>query len=60
MSTLNHKEKAEALLEFLREAHAEQYTGTDDNMSDDLDSWISNLEDKEICAMVLKVFHDGI
>lgn len=29
--------------DFLTDKHAKQYTGTDDNMSDDFNKWLQNL-----------------
>jgi hypothetical protein len=34
--------------EYLKEQHAEQYTGTDDDMPDDLDNWMSELSVSEV------------
>lgn len=33
---------------YLQEKHAEQYTGVDDDMSDNYDVWISNLDGQEL------------
>lgn len=54
------KEKAAALLELLRSAHAEQYSGLDDEMPDDCEEWISNLTDDEISEICVVVYHKGI
>ena len=54
------KEQAKYLLELLRSAHAVQYAGLDDDMADDCNDWIGNLEDDELCDIVLKIYHDGI
>lgn len=37
--------------DFLRDVHAEQYHGTDDDMSDDFDNWLSNLEVDEMISL---------
>ena len=58
--SLMHKEKAKALLDFLQNAHAEQYHGLDDDMPDDCNDWIEKLTDDELCELVLATFHDGI
>lgn len=55
-----HKEKAGALLDLLLWEYAEGYTGTDDDMSDRCDDWIAKLEDDELSAIILKIYHDGI
>lgn len=54
------KEKAQALLTFLQNCHAEQYTGLDDDMIDDCDDWISGLSDDEVSELVLSTFRNGI
>lgn len=54
------QDKAQALLELLQNAHAEQYQGLDDEMADDCNNWIGSLTDDEVCSIVLKVFHDGL
>ena len=58
--TLFHTEKAEALLTILQNAHAEQYTGLDDEMPDDCNNWISDLTDDDVSEIVLSVFRKGI
>ena len=60
MTSLMHKEKAEALETLLEWAHAEQYTGLDDDMPDACGDWIGELTDDEVCEIVLSVFHEGI
>ena len=52
--------KAKALLELLQEAHADQYTGLDDEMPDDCNNWISNLTDDEVADICISVFRSGI
>jgi hypothetical protein len=54
------KEKAQALLTLLQNAHAEQYTGLDDDMSDDCNEWISGLTEDDIGTIVVEVFRNGI
>jgi len=34
--------------DFLKDKHAENYTGTDDDMSDSFDEWITSLDPEEI------------
>ena len=34
--------------DYLKEIHAKNYHGTDDNMPDDFESWISNLDVEEV------------
>ena len=34
--------------DYLKTLHADQYTGTDDNMSDDFEIWISDLDTDEL------------
>lgn len=34
--------------DFLKEKHAENYMGTDDNMPDDFERWLSNLDPQEL------------
>lgn len=58
--TINHKEKAKALLNLLQEAHAEQYTGLDDEMADDCNDWISGLTDDEVADICVSTFRAGI
>ena len=36
--------------EFLKDVHAKNYTGTDDDMPDAFDNWITNLDPEEIIA----------
>lgn len=36
--------KQQTFEEYLRDRHAAQYHGTDDDMSDDFDGWLVNLE----------------
>lgn len=33
---------------YLKNIHADQYTGTDDNMSDDFESWLEDLDTEEL------------
>lgn len=55
-----HKEKAQALLTLLEWAHAEQYTGLDDDMIDDCNDWISGLTDDEVADIAIRTFLEGI
>lgn len=57
---LLEREKADALRTLLEYAHAEDYRGTDDDMPDDCDHWISELTDDELCKIILSIFHEGI
>ena len=34
--------------EFLKDIHAKSYTGTDDDMQDDYEHWLSNLDIEQI------------
>ena len=34
--------------EFLQDKHGENYNGTDDDMSDAFDNWVSNLDTQEV------------
>jgi hypothetical protein len=54
------KDKAQALLELLSIAHADDYMGTDDMMIDSCNDWIADLTDEEICEIVLNIYHAGI
>lgn len=36
--------------EYLQQIHAEQYTGTDDDMPDSFETWITDLDLSEIIA----------
>ena len=58
--TMFHEKKAVALLELLQYAHAEQYTGLDDEMPDDCDDWISSLSDDELSEIIINVYREGI
>jgi len=33
--------------DYLKDVHAKNYTGTDDNMPDAFDNWLSNLDGQE-------------
>ena len=37
----------ETFIDYLKDVHAESYTGTDDNMPEDLDNWLGNLDGEE-------------
>ncbi len=39
-------------IDYLRELHAKDYIGTDDNMSDDFDVWLSGSDVNDILEMV--------
>ncbi len=58
--SLMKKERAQALLTFLKWCHAEDYTGTDDDMPDHCNDWISDLTDDEVRDLVLSTFREGI
>ena len=60
MPSLFQKEKSQALLTLLENAHAEQYTGLDDEMIDDCNDWISGLTDDEVASICISVFREGI
>lgn len=36
--------------DYLKEIHAEDYHGLDDDMSDDFDNWVTDLQTDEIIA----------
>ena len=57
---MSNTSSSQALREFLQWEHAKQYMGTDDDMPDNFDSWVSELEDSELSAMVISVFHEGV
>ena len=59
MTTLQ-KEKASALRTLLEYEHATEYMGTDDDMSDKFNDWLSSLDEEEICQIILSVFREGI
>lgn len=48
---LNPKKKYQDFDAFLREKHAEDYHGTDDDMPDAFDHWLSNKEADEIMEL---------
>ena len=37
----------ETFIDYLKDVHADNYTGTDDNMPDDFDNWLSDLDGEE-------------
>lgn len=40
--------KTQTFEDFLRDKHAKNYMGTDDNMSDSFDTWMGNLDIQEV------------
>ena len=58
--TVFRKEQAQALLTLLQNAHAVQYTGLDDDMTDDCDDWIGALTDDEVADICISGFREGI
>ena len=40
--------KYETFNDYLRERHADQYCGLDDDMADDCDNWVSELDNEEL------------
>ena len=36
--------------EYLKEVHAKQYMGTDDDMSDDFERWLGDMDHEEIIS----------
>lgn len=58
--SLMRQEKAKALHELLAWAHAEQYTGLDDEMPDDCSDWIGSLTEEEVSEIALSVFREGL
>ena len=57
---MKNKNKADALLEFLEWCHADDYMGTDDDMSDHCNDWISGLSDDEVAELAISTFREGI
>ena len=57
---MTNTSSSQALKEFLEWEHAKQYVGTDDDMPDACNAWISNLIDDDVCRMVLAVFREGL
>ena len=57
---MKNNNKAEALLEFLEWCHADNYTGTDDDMPDHCNSWISSLSLAEVGDMAQSTFEKGL
>lgn len=55
-----HKEKAKALLDLLEYEFASDYMGTDDDMSDRCNAWISSLTDNEVADICISAFRAGI
>lgn len=43
------KTKVKTFDSFLQEKHAEDYYGTDDDMSDAFEAWVCNLDVAEVC-----------
>lgn len=43
MNTTSNRKKI-TFDQFLKEMHAEQYTGTDDDMCDDYDNWLEQFD----------------
>ena len=37
-----------SFIEYLKNQHAKSYMGTDDDMSDHFDNWVSNLDTQEL------------
>jgi hypothetical protein len=56
----NHEEKAQALRTLLEWEYAEHYRGTDDDLSDRTEAWISGLEAAEVADIYLEIFQKGI
>lgn len=57
---MGNTSSSQALREFLQWEHAKQYTGTDDDMPDACDHWISELTDEQVAVMAVSVFRQGI
>jgi len=47
MNLQEYKKTQYPFEEYLREIYAKEYMGTNDDMSDDFDSWLSNLDGEE-------------
>lgn len=58
--TLMHTEKAKALLTLLEWEFADGYAGTDDDMPDATNDWISGLLPEEVGDICQSVFQEGI
>ena len=58
--SLMHKDKAKALNEYLEWCHAEDYTGTDDDMPDCCADWIAELTEDELCYLVIATLREGL
>lgn len=57
---MRNKNKADALLEFLEWCHADDYMGTDDDMPDHCNDWISGLSPEEVGDLAQIEFQKGI
>lgn len=44
---------------YLKEVHAKQYTGTDDDMPDDFDNWLVGLDSDELIELGNKALEEG-
>lgn len=54
------KEQSQALLTLLEWEFAKNYSGTDDEMLDRSNDWISGLTDEEVAKICVDVFRNGI
>lgn len=45
--------------DYLQEKHAKNYTGTDDDMPDNFDAWVSNLDSEETARYIVDYLTTG-
>lgn len=48
IKSVSHNMKTTTFEDYLKDIHAEQYEGLDDEMPDDFDSWFGNLDAQEM------------
>lgn len=48
-----HTQKQQALIDLLMWAHADEYRGTDDDMSDAFDDWMGDLTEKNLSEIII-------
>ncbi len=48
MSLKEKSIRLEGFEDFLREEHSKEYAGTDDEMQDDYEAWLTNLDNEEL------------
>lgn len=57
---MGHTEQAQALRTLLEWEYSQHYTGTDDDLSDRTEAWISGLEAGEVADICMSIFSKGI